>query len=213
MADYLSYWADHADKFGVALGQHFALVGTTLAWSLALAAAITLLIMRSTRVEHIALQVMGAIYSIPSLALFSLLIPATGLGFTTAVIVMVAYNQFLLVRNIVEGLNGVDRDVVEAATGMGMSAWQVLTRIKLPLAAPMIFAGIRLAVISTIGIATIAATINAGGLGTILFSGLRTMNSYKILGGTLLCALVAFVANELLKIIETLLKKRTVHTL
>lgn len=213
MGDYLQYWVDHTDRFGAALSQHVALVGVTLAWSLLLSAVITLLIMRSRRAEHLALQVMSAVYSIPSLALFSLLIPATGLGFTTAVVVMVAYNQFLLVRNIVEGMNEVDRDVVEAAIGMGMSPWQVLVRVKLPLAAPTIFAGIRLAVISTIGIATIAATINAGGLGTVLFSGLRTMNSYKILGGTLLCALVAFVADTLLKLVETLLRKWTVHTL
>ncbi len=85
-----------------------------------MAALITLAIRRSRRVEGAVLQVLGALYSVPSLALFSLLIPFTGLGLTSATIVMVAYNQFLLVRNIVEGLNGVDPGVVEAATGMGM---------------------------------------------------------------------------------------------
>ena len=124
---------------------------------------------------------------------------------------MVAYNQYLLLRNLLEGLDGIDPDIVEAAVGMGMSPWQVLYRVKLPLAAPMILAGIRLAAISTIGIATIAATINAGGLGTILFSGLRTMNQYKIVGGTLLCALVAVVADRLLKLVERVIVKRTVH--
>ena len=124
---------------------------------------------------------------------------------------MVAYNQYLLLRNVLEGLDGIDPDIVEAAVGMGMSPWQVLYRVKLPLAAPMILAGIRLAAISTIGIATIAATINAGGLGTILFSGLRTMNQYKIVGGTLLCALVAVVADRLLKLVERVIVKRTVH--
>lgn len=190
------------------LGEHLVIVGVVLAWSLAVAALITLAIRRSRRIEGAALQVLGALYSVPSLALFSLLIPFTGLGLTSATIVMVAYNQFLLVRNIVEGLNGVDSGVVEAATGMGMSPMQVLLRVELPLAFPVIMAGIRLAAISTIGIATIAATINAGGLGTILFSGLRTMNVYKIVDGTVLCAAVALVADAALKGIEYLVTKR-----
>ena len=208
MGDFLAYWLSHQRKFMGALGEHLVIVGVVLFWSLIVAAIITLLIRRSRRVENVALQVLGAVYSIPSLALFSLLIPVTGLGLTSAAIVMVAYNQFLLVRNIVEGLNGVDASVVEAATGMGMSPLQVLCRVELPLAAPMIFAGIRLAVISTIGIATIAATINAGGLGTVLFSGLRTMNIYKIVDGTILCAVVALVANGVLKGIEIGIDKR-----
>ncbi len=209
--EYLDYWASHVDDFGEALLEHFALVGMVLLWSLALAAVLTLAVMRSRRAEHISVQLLSAVYSIPSLALFSLLIPVTGLGATTAVLVMVAYNQYLLLRNVLEGLDGIDPDIVEAAVGMGMSPWQVLYRVKLPLAAPMILAGIRLAAISTIGIATIAATINAGGLGTILFSGLRTMNQYKIVGGTLLCALVAVVADRLLKLVERVIVKRTVH--
>ena len=166
MGDFVAYWASHQDKFMAALGEHLVIVGVVLAWSLAVAALVTLAIRRSRRVEGAVLQVLGALYSVPSLALFSLLIPLTGLGLTSATIVMVAYNQFLLVRNIVEGLNGVDPGVVEAATGMGMSPMQVLLRVELPLAFPVIMAGIRLAAISTIGIATIAATINAGGLGT-----------------------------------------------
>mgnify|MGYP004610867611 FL=1 len=209
--EYLDYWASHVDDFGEALLEHFALVGMVLLWSLALAAVLTLAVMRSRRAEHISVQLLSAVYSSPSLALFSLLIPVTGLGATTAVLVMVAYNQYLLLRNVLEGLDGIDPDIVEAAVGMGMSPWQVLYRVKLPLAAPMILAGIRLAAISTIGIATIAATINAGGLGTILFSGLRTMNQYKIVGGTLLCALVAVVADRLLKLVERVIVKRTVH--
>lgn len=208
MSEFLSYWTGHQDKFLEALGQHLVLVGVVIAVSLVVAAFITLAIRRSRRVESAVLQILGALYSVPSLALFSLLIPFTGLGFTSAVIVMVAYNQFLLVRNIVQGLNGVDASIVEAARGMGMSPAQVLCRVELPLAFPSIMAGIRLSVISTIGIATIAATINAGGLGTILLSGLRTMNVYKIVDGTILCAVVALVANGILKLIETYVNRK-----
>ena len=208
MGDFVAYWTSHQDKFLAALGEHLVIVGVVLVWSLVVAALITLAIRRSRRVEGAVLQILGALYSVPSLALFSRLLPLTGLGLTSATIVMVAYNQFLLVRNIVEGLNGVDSGVVEAATGMGMSPMQVLLRVELPLAFPVIMAGVRLAVISTIGIATIAATINAGGLGTILFSGLRTMNVYKIVDGTVLCAAVALVADAVLKGIEHLVTRR-----
>lgn len=211
MGAYLAYWADHADKFAEATLEHLALVGTVLAYSLVIAVAITLLMRRSERVGQVVVALLGAVYSVPSLALFSLLIPITGLGFSTAVVVMVAYNQFLLVRNFTEGLAGVNPDIIEAARGMGMSEGQVLLKIQLPLALPMILAGIRLAAISTIGISTIAATINAGGLGEILFSGLRTMNEYKIVGGTLLCALVALIAHTGLSGVEAVLRKGTVH--
>lgn len=211
MSGYLEYWGKHSDKLFAALGGHFALVGVVLGLSLVLTAIIVLIVLQSKRAQQAVISVLGAVYSIPSLALFSILIPFTGLGFKTAVIVMVVYNQFLLVRNVVEGLNDVDKDIVEAAVGMGMSRWQVLGKVKLPLAMPMIVAGVRLATVSTIGIATIAATINAGGLGTLLFSGLRTMNEYQIVGGTVLCALVAFVADGVLRAVEFTLKKRMVH--
>ncbi|WP_245798835.1 ABC transporter permease [Collinsella vaginalis] len=124
---------------------------------------------------------------------------------------MVAYNQFLLVRNFTEGLESVDPAIIEAARGMGMSDRQILVKVQLPLALPLILAGIRLAAISTIGIATIAATINAGGLGEILFSGLRTMNEYKIVGGTLLCAGLAAVVHLGLSGLETVLRTHVTH--
>lgn len=208
MQDFITYWVRHQSRFMASLAEHCELVGVTLVISILLAAVIAFAIHRSRRVEQVTVQVLATIYSIPSLALFSLLIPITGLGMGSAVIVMVAYNQFILVRNIVEGLKGVDSSIIEAATGMGMSPAQVLFQVQLPLAFPTIMAGIRLAVVSTIGIATIAATINAGGLGTILFSGLRTMNVYKIVDGTILCAVVALVANEILKLIEILYTRK-----
>lgn len=208
MKEYIEYWIRYHEKFTTALIEHLQIVGMTLVLSLILAALLTLLIYRSHRLKNMVIQILGAIYSIPSLALFALLIPVTGLGRDTAWIVLVAYNQFLLVRNFTGGLDGVDQNIVEAAAGMSMSDWQVLIKIQIPLAMPMILAGIRLAVISSIGIATIASTINAGGLGDILFDGMRTLNSYKLVGGTLLCTLVALIFNTLLKLLEKIAKVR-----
>ena len=202
MAELLSYIAGHADMFLEATLEHMQLVAATLALALVLAAAVTLACLRSRRLGDAVVAFLGAVYSIPSLALFALLIPVTGLGFTSAVAVMVVYCQFMLVRNALEGLFGVDPAVLEAAEGMGMSPAQVMLRVRLPLALPAIIAGVRLATVSTIGIATIAASINAGGLGLILFSGLRTLNMNRILGGTLFCVLLALAADALLKWVE-----------
>ena len=204
----IAYLSNYQEKLLTALVQHLQIVGITLLISILLAFAITLLSIRSERLVNAAIQIFSVIYSIPSLALFAILIPIMGIGRNTAIFVLVLYNQFLLLRNIMAGLKGVDEPVLEAAMGMGMNQWQILYKVKLPLALPVIMAGIHLAIISTIGIATIAATINAGGLGTILFDGLRTMNTYKILWGMIFCAGIAWAADALLQMIESILYKK-----
>ena len=144
----------------------------------------------------------AVIYSVPSLALLALLIPITGLGRKTAIVALVIYNQYLLLRNFLAGLDGVDSSVVEAATGMGMTHMQILWKVQIPLSRKAQIAGLRIALVSTVGIATIAASINAGGLGTILFDGLRTMNTAKILWGSLLSAALAVAIDRLLLLVE-----------
>ena len=204
----LVYFSKYHDKLFTALFEHLKLVGTTLLISVVLAFVITLIIVRSQFLSNIIIQIFGVVYSIPSLALFSLLIPIMGIGPDTAIFVLVLYNQFLLLRNNIAGLRGVDPAVLEVAKGMGMSEWQRLIKVQIPLALPVIMAGIHLAIISTIGIATIAATIHAGGLGRILFDGLRTMNSNKIIWGTIFCAGIAWIADVLLRILEKILYKK-----
>lgn len=156
-----------------AFGQHLELVLITLVISIALASILTFLIMQNEKLTNAVIQIFSAIYSIPSLALFALLIPLTGLGDLTAIIVLVAYNQYLLIRNFIAGLRSVDKSITEAGRGMGMSRFRLLREVQIPLAMPGIIAGIRLSIISTTGVATIAASINAGGLGTVLFSGMH----------------------------------------
>lgn len=185
-----------------AFEQHLMLVIVSLAISFVLAIAISYILLKLPRAQRIVENLFGAIYSVPSLALFALMIPVTGLGDETAIIALVIYNQYLLIRNILAGINGIDKSILEAGTGMGMSQGQIFSKVILPLAAPSIIAGVRLAVVSTTGIATIAASINAGGLGIVLFSGMRTMDSQKIFIGTLLCIVIAFVADIGIKCIE-----------
>ena len=204
----IAYFGRYYDRLLNALLEHLEIVFLTLLISIVLAALLTLLVYKREGLANLIVQIFGSVYSIPSLALFALLIPITGLGEKTAILVLVVYNQFLLIRNFLSGLENVDRSIIEAAYGMGMSTIQVLTRVQIPLAAPLIIAGIRLAIISTIGIATIAATINAGGLGNLLFDGMRTMNNYKILWGAIFCAVIALLADGILKWIENKVEEK-----
>lgn len=199
MIDYLTR---HPERIWVPFIQHIELLLITLVLSVALAAGLTVLAMKWKWLTRVLNDLFSAIYSIPSLALFAILIPVTGLGGKTAILVLTVYNQSLLLRNFLTGLNEVDPAVVEAARGIGMTDLQVLTSVQVPLAKRALFAGIRLAVVSTIGIGTIAASINAGGLGTLLFDGLRTMNTAKILWGSLLSAGLAVGMNGGLQAIE-----------
>lgn len=192
----------HPDKVLEPLREHIELVAVTLLISVAVAAGLTVIAMRHERLSRIMSAVLAVLYSVPSLALFALLIPLTGLGRTSAVIVLVLYNQYLLLANFTAGLREADPAACEAARGIGMTDMQVLYMIRLPLARRAIFAGIRLAVVSTIGIGTIAAAINAGGLGILLLEGLRTMHIAKILWGSLLSAGLAVLINRLLKMVE-----------
>lgn len=205
----IEYISRYYDRLLQAALEHLELAAVTLVISLILAAALTLLCSSSKTVSRVLVNVLSMVYSIPSLAMFALLIPLTGLGKTTAVIVLVIYNQYLLLRNILAGLDEVDKSIVEAATGMGMTKLQILVKIKLPLARQAILAGVRIAAVSTVGIATIAASINAGGLGTILFDGLRTMNTAKILWGSLLSAVLAVGLDGFLRLAERKLRRKT----
>lgn len=198
----LNYFIKYNDRLLGALLEHLKIVGITIILSIILSILISSVVMKSRILSQITVSILGMLYSIPSLAFFVLLIPFFGLGEQTAIVVLVVYNQFILVRNILAGFDNVDKAIVEAAKGMGMSTWQSFIKIRLPLASPVIIAGIRIAIVSTIGIATIASTINAGGLGTILFDGLRTHNTDKLLWGTILASLLAITANALLSLVE-----------
>lgn len=198
----IDYMFKHYDDLIKAALEHLQIVLVTLALSLVITAALTVICSYSKLAARILPGILSMVYSVPSLAMFALLIPLTGLGQTTAIIVLVIYNQYLLLQNFLAGLNGVEKSIVEAAAGMGMTPMQTLIKIKLPLSRKAFIAGIRIAMVATISIATIAASINAGGLGTILFDGLRTMNPAKILWGSLLSALLAILIDRILRLAE-----------
>ncbi|MCL2606317.1 MAG: ABC transporter permease [Coriobacteriia bacterium] len=203
MSSFLTFGIERSEQLATAFGEHIVLVVITLLVSVVLAAALTAALRKVARIAEYVQAALSALYSVPSLALFVLCIPLLGIGRTTAIVVLVAYNQFLLVRNFTVGLNEVDPGLVEAAQSLGMSRVQTFLYVQLPTALPVFIAGIRLATISTIGIASIAAVIDAGGLGVLLFSGLRTRNLDMLLWGTLLAGGLALAVNAVLSQLES----------
>jgi ABC-type proline/glycine betaine transport systems, permease component len=198
----MNFLLNNLASTGIAFAEHLRLTGEVLAISLVIAIPLGVLLARVRWLRNPVLAVLGVIYTIPSLSLFVLLIPLFGLGVTPAVIALVAYAQLMLVRNWVIGLTSIDPSIIEAAKGVGMNGWQRFWQVEFPLALPLLLAGIRLATLSTIGIATIAAYINAGGLGVLLFVGVTTANYQKILVGSIAVSILAISANYLLRFLE-----------
>lgn len=193
----IEYAIKHPDKLGIALLEHVEMLIVIMLISIVVTVLLTILALTSETISRLLIYIISILYSIPSLALFAIMIPVTGLGKTTAITVLIAYNQYILLRQFIAGLNHVEQSIIEAATGLGMSRIQVLLHVRVPLAIKALFTGLRLASVSTVGMATIAAFINAGGLGSILNDGLRTMNIDKILWGSVLSACLAIGTNAL----------------
>jgi osmoprotectant transport system permease protein len=198
----LRFLLDNLPRIAELFGEHLRLTAISLTIALLIAVPLGVLVARVGWLRGPVLGALGVIYTIPSLSLFVLLIPLFGLGAVPAVIALVAYAQLVLVRNVVVGLTGIDPAVVEAARGMGMSGWQRFAQVELPLTLPLLLAGARVATLSIIGIGTIAAFINAGGLGQLLFEGVATGNRDKIVAGALAVSALAIGANALLRLLE-----------
>ena len=187
---------DNLDGIGQRIGEHLVMVVAAIGIGFALSFALALLARRFRRMYGPILAVTGTLYAIPSLALFVLLIPLTGLTLTTGIIALVLYTLLILVRNIVVALDGVPPDVIEAANGMGFSPSQRFWRVELPIATPVIIAGLRIATVTTIGLVAVTTFIGLGGLGYLIInSGIRRFFPTSIYVGVLLCVILAVVAD------------------
>ena len=193
--DYLS---TRSELIVSATAQHVTLTVVSVTIGLLLALPLGLVAFRFRRARGLVLGTSTAVYTIPSLAMFSLLLPVTGLTATTVVVGLVLYSLTILVRNVLAGLQAVPADVVEAATGTGYGPLSLLLRVQLPLALPTLFAGVRVAMVSTIALATVGAILGNGGLGNLIYSGLRTQFQAEVLTATVLVVALAVVADLLL---------------
>jgi len=184
--------------------EHMELTGIAVGIGFVLAFALSLAIRRIPGLYSPVTWVTGVLYAIPSLALFALLIPLTGLSILTAEIGLVSYTLLILVRNIVGGLRSVPPDVRESAIGMGYSQWQLLWRIELPLALVVIIAGVRVAVVTTVGLVTVTALIGQGGLGALIIQGIQQFFATPLVIGAVLSIVLAVLLDTALVLFQWL---------
>lgn len=201
----IEYWETNWPTMVIDLQQHAVMVLVSLGIALVVAGVIILLLMNRRNWLNGLTYFFSLLYSVPSFAFFALLLPISGLGMRTAIIVLTVYCEYVLLRTFITGIQEIDPALIEVAKGMGMTRRQVFFKVQLPLATPAIFSGLQVALASTMGIATIAATINAGGLGQLLFEGLQSQQVVPILWGTLLTVVLTLLCAGILKLIEWLL--------
>lgn len=204
-----SFFLSHRSEILGATFDHLTLVLISMALAIAIAVPLGMLIVQHRHLRSIALGTASVFQTIPSLALFGFLIPIPfigGIGRRTAIVALVLYALLPILRNTYVGLTGIDPAILEAAEAMGMTSSQILLRVRLPLALSIILAGIRTATVITIGVATIAAAIGAGGLGTFIFRGVAMVSDAVILAGAIPAALLALLADLFLGLLERRLK-------
>ena len=177
------------------LEQHIGLTAVALAGGLVIALPLGIAAHRWAGLRAPSLGVFGAFYTVPSIALFALLVPYTGITPITAEIALIGYTVLILLRNVIVGLDSVPADVLDAADGMGYRPLARLLRVELPLALPAILAGVRIATVSTIGIVTIAVVIGLGGLGELIYQGLIESFHTPLVVGMVMCVLLALFAD------------------
>ena len=199
-----NFWEDIVP----AIQGHIFLSFVSIAIALAIALPVGILSARFRKAYPPVTAVTGILYSIPSLAFLAILIsiPGVAIGPSPVIIALVAYSLLILIRNTVAGLDSVPPETIDAARGMGLTNRQILLRVELPLALPIIVAGIRIATVTIIGIATIGAYINGGGLGTLIFDGIGRQFPTMIISGAVLATVLAIVADLLLLALERFLR-------
>jgi len=196
------FYGRHAGEVWLLLRQHIGLVAISTALAALIGLPLGVLVARRPGWRRPVLGIANVFQTIPSLALFGLLIPVFGIGAWTAIAALVVYALLPIVRNTYAGIAGVDPAVREAGRGMGMTDGELLRLVELPLAAGVILAGVRIATVVSVGIATIAAAIGAGGLGVYIFRGVATVDDTLILAGAIPAALLALLADALLGLVE-----------
>jgi osmoprotectant transport system permease protein len=203
------FFSEHRTEIASATLEHLTLVAIAMVLAIAIGVPLGMYIVQRSALRRLALGAASIFQTIPSLALFGFLIPVPfigGIGRRTAIVALVLYALLPILRNTYVGLTGIDPPVLEAAEAMGMTDAQILWRVRFPLALSVILAGIRTATVITIGVATIAAAIGAGGLGTFIFRGVAMVSDAVILAGAIPAAMLAILADTLLGLLERRLR-------
>ncbi len=202
LTNFIETVQSRSDLIQQAFVEHIYLSFVALAIGIAIALPLGILIARYRKYAEPVIGVTAIFQTIPSLALFGFLVPLMGIGSNTALIALIIYALLPILRNTYTGIISVDSSITEAGRGMGMTRSQILTQIEFPLALPFIMAGIRTATVLTVGIATLATFVGAGGLGDVIYRGLQSYNNSLVLAGALPVALLAISFDLLLKWVE-----------
>jgi osmoprotectant transport system permease protein len=196
--DVLRYMVQHQGEILSLTLQHISLALLAVAISTAIGVTCGIVLSRVRALAPPVIGLAGIFYTIPSLALFGFLIPWMGIGVRPALIALILYAQLVLIRNTFVGIRSVDPAALEAGHGMGMRDWQLLVMVELPLALPVVMAGIRTTAVMSIGIAAIASYIGAGGLGTLIFQGISRVDPVLTLAGAIPVSVLAIATDAAL---------------
>lgn len=206
----LKIYIDRSDFFLESIGEHILISATAIAISMSIGLLVGILISRSKKIATVMINIINIVYTIPSISMLGFLLPFTGIGDKTAIIALSIYGLLPMVRNTYTGIINTPPAILEAAKGMGSTGWQILYKIQLPLALPVIIAGIRSMVVMTISLGGVSAFIGAGGLGVAVYKGISTNNVKLTIAGSILIALLAILADSMIAFIEKRSKRHRV---
>jgi osmoprotectant transport system permease protein len=198
MMEFINFVVTRSDQIGNLIVQHIYLSFIAVLIAILIGVPLGIII---TRVEKLSKPILGfanLVQAIPSLAILGFLIPFVGIGKKPAIIMVVIYSLLPIIKNTYTGLVNIDKDTIEAAKGIGLTNSQILTKVQLPLAFPVIMAGIRISAVTAVGLMTIAAFVGAGGLGYLVFSGVQTVDNYMILAGAIPACILALLMDFIL---------------
>lgn len=204
MTALIRYMGEHASQIAELLLQHIEMTFIAVGFAVLIGVPLGVLI---SYVKNLGKPIIGAanvVQAIPSMALLGLAIPLLGIGTLPAVVMVIIYSLLPIIKNTYTGIASIDPQLVEAARGIGLTRWQILKKVKLPLALPVIMAGVRISAVTAVGLMTMAAFIGAGGLGYLVFSGIRTVNNLQILAGAIPACLLALFVDFLMGLVEKL---------
>lgn len=200
----IQYFIEHASQILKLLLEHIELTAIAVALAILIGVPIGILISYVKKLNKPILAISSVIQAIPSMALLGFAIPLLGIGSLPSVVIVILYSLLPIIKNTFTGISNINEQTIESAKGIGLTKWQILFKVQIPLALPVIMAGIRISAVTAVGLMTMAAFIGAGGLGYLVFSGIRTVNNYQILAGAVPACILALIVDFLAGLVEKL---------
>ncbi|MGO5053498.1 ABC transporter permease [Lachnospiraceae bacterium LCP25S3_G4] len=198
----ISWLAENKMRLLTMIGEHLVISLVALGIGALIAILLGIFLTKAKKISQFLISVTSILQTVPSLALLAIMVPILGVGKTPAIVALVIYSLLPILRNTYLGMSSVDSNLLDASKGMGMTSWQVISKVQIPLALPVIMAGVRLSAVYLVSWATIASYIGAGGLGDLIFMGLNNFNFNAIFAGTISVTIMAFMFDLILGKIE-----------